>query len=176
MTRFVMTIGLRGNNGRVSNQRFDLGDFTGATAGDDFIAALSAADQIAGAYDTITNAEIAYVNVSHSMPAHESGVIPALGVDVHDYATVSCYLSAPGAAEKLTTVKVIAPVSGIFAGVEGVLAEKVDPTDADLVQFIQQLSQHAFVSDGEQINTATGQNGIKGGRKNSRSYRLPSTL
>lgn len=172
MTAFTMTIGLRGNNGKVSNQRFDLGEFAQATAGDDFIAALSAADQIAGAYANVTGATIAYVNVAHSMPAHESGDLPGVGVDVHEFATVSCHLNAPGTQEKLTTVKVIAPVDGIFVGASGVDYDTIDRTDVDLVQFIQQVAQHAFVSDGEQINTASGVNGMKAGRRNARSYRL----
>jgi hypothetical protein len=172
MARFSMTIALRGNNGKVSRQTFDMGNFTTGTNGGDFDAALSAANQIAGAYQDVTLAEIAAVSVSHSMPAFESGAMPGAGVDVHEFATVTCHLNAPGATEKLTNVKIVAPVEGIFIGAEGVDYDTIDRADADLVQFIQQLAQHAFVSDNEQINTTSGVNGMKAGRRNARSYSL----
>lgn len=172
MTKFSMTIALRGTNGKVSRQTFDMGDFNGPTAADDFALALNAANQIAGAYEDVTEAQIAGVTVSHSMPAYESGVIPPPGVDVHEFATITCHLNSPGASEKLTNVKIVAPVDGIFSGTEGIDYDTIDRTDTDLVQFIQQLSQHAFVSDGEQIKTNSGVNGMKGGRRNSRSYSL----
>lgn len=172
MARFNMTIALRGNNGKVSRQVFDLGDFTTGGDGTDFEAALNAANQVAGAYETITLATIAAVSVGHSMPAYEDGALPGVGVDVHEFATISCHLNDPGDAEKLTTIKVIAPIDGIFAGTEGVDYDTVDRADADLVQFVQQLAQHTFVSDGEQINDGSGVNGMKAGRRNARSYKL----
>lgn len=172
MTRFSMTIALRGTNGKLSRQTYDMGDFNGPTAADDFALALNAANQIAGAYEDVTLAQIASVTVSHSMPAYENGSIPAAGVDVHEFATVTCHLNAPNDAEKLTNIKIVAPVDGIFAGTAGIDYDTIDRQDADLAQFIQQLSQHTFVSDREQINTSSGVNGMKGGRRNSRSYSL----
>lgn len=167
-----MTIALRGTNGKISRQTYDMGDFSGPTAADDFALALNAANQIAGAYEDVTEAQIAGVTVSHSMPAYESGVVPGPGVDVHEFATVTCHLNAPGDAEKLTNVKIVAPVDGIFSGPTGIDYDTIDRSDADLAQFIQQLAQHAFVSDGEQIKPASGVNGMKGGRRNARSYSL----
>jgi hypothetical protein len=104
------------------------------------------------------------------MPAYADGSVPSGDADVHEYATITCYLNAPGEAEKVTNIRVLAPVDGVFAGTEGELYDQVDTADADLVQYVQQLSQHAYVSDGEQINTGTGANGMKGGRRNARSF------
>lgn len=170
MTIFHMTIGIRGNNGKIGRQTFDLGDFAGADAGADFIAALAAANQIRGAYANVTEGNIAFVTVGHV--AEESGVVPVNGADVHEFATVSCHLNQPAEAEKLTTVKILAPSDTIFIGTQGLDYDTVDRTDAFLVQYIQQLAQHAFVSDGEQIVEASGVNGMKAGRRNARSYNL----
>jgi hypothetical protein len=165
-----MTIGIRGNNGKVGRQTFDLGDFTEASPGADFEAALSAANQIRGSYADVTDGNIAFVSVGHTTEA--SGAVPTNGADVHEFATVSCHLNAPAEAEKLTTVKILAPSDGIFIGTEGLDYDTIDRADANLVQFIQQLAQHAFVSDGEQIDESSGVNGMKAGRRNARSYRL----
>lgn len=161
-TKFTATIGLRGTNGKVSNLNYDLGTFTEADAGADFIAAQSALTQIVGALEDVTDAAVAF-SALHSVQS-QSGTVPA-AADVFEKASVVCYLNDPSTeAEKTTNINIPAPVIGIFQGASGSDRDKIDKADADLVQFIQQISQHAFVSDGEQIDT-TVTDGIKGGRR-----------
>lgn len=79
--------------------------------------------------------------------------------DVTDVASVLCYLSGTGEIPKYYTLRIPAPVSGIF-GADGVT---IDKADADLVAYVANfLSGGFWVSDGEFINDDQD-DGIKGG-------------
>lgn len=160
-TRFTAIIGVRGANSRVSNVGYDLGEFSGADAGADFLSALGALAQIQGALEDVTDGEIAYTRITHEVGA---STVNGSG-DSFEKAAVVCYLNDPNTqAEKTVTINIPAPVIGIFQGTGGEERDTVDRLDADLIQYVQQVSQHAYVSDGEQIDT-THQDGIKGGRR-----------
>lgn len=133
----------------------------------DHAAALNAANQIRGGLVAITDAFLARESLDYLISADNQ--LPAGNIDVMDEAAVIVYLNDPtGNLPKYHTVRIPAPDSTVFLA-DG---ETVDIGDAALIQYIQQLSQHAFVSDNEQINT-TSQNGIASGHKRSRakSYR-----
>ena len=142
-----------------STMRFDLGTPT------DYAAALNAANQIRGALVDITGAFVAKEVIS--VTVSEDGTRPAEGVNTFEEAAVQVYLNDPADAVKLATIRIPAAVPGIYL-VDG---ETVDIGDADLIQYVEQLSQHAFVSDGEQIVT-TVQDGIASGFKRTRSKRF----
>jgi hypothetical protein len=78
----------------------------------------------------------------------------------------------PTAVEHVSQIFIPAPVIGIFSAPTGALRDVVDVTDADLTQYVQQLSQHAYVSDGETIQTASGDDGMLNGRRVIRKVRL----
>lgn len=162
---------LRGNNAKTTRINYDLGEFTAATPGDEYEAAVSAITQIVGALDTITDAEIAEYGLGAALA--DSGAVPGDGVNVFEVAAVSCYVSAPAEVPKFATVNVPAPVDGIFMAASGEGKDIVDVTDAALQQYVQQLSEHAFVSDGEQINITNPNGGVRRGRRITRNIPSP---
>ena len=153
MPQYDYRIQLRGSkvgNAGGTSLHFDLGDLV------DEAAALNAANQIRGALVDITDAFVARETLS--LTISEDNQVPP-SADVTDFAHVACHLNAPTEAQKLHVLKIPAPIDGLFQP-GGVV---VDITNALLQQYVQQVSQHAFVSDGEQIDTASGTAGINSG-------------
>lgn len=169
MTAFIYTVTLVGTDGEKSTLTFDLGDFTEADAGADFLAALAAANQVRGALVDISDANVSQEAVRHIIS--EDNQLP-VAADVFEEALVSCHLNAPTEAEKLYSLRVPAPAVEIFQGTTGSARDIVDTSNALLAQFVQQVSQHAQVSDGEQIDVTSGTNGMKRGFRNIRKRRL----
>lgn len=165
MTEFIGTIVVEDVRGKRSRMQFDLGDFTTGAPGTDYDAAVSAMTQISGALAAVTNGVLREVTLRGIVSEDAS---PGAG-DATERAMINAYLDAAG--DKVTQVYIPAPVQGIFLATEGVNYDVVDTADADLIQYVQQLSQHAFVSDGEQINTTVG-NGIESGLRVARSLKL----
>lgn len=133
----------------------------------DFAAAQNAANQIRGALVDITDAYVAKEDLTYLISADNQ--LPPGDVDVTDEAVIVCFLNDPLNLPKYHSLRVPAPtVADVFLA-DG---ETVNINSSLLIQFVQQVAQHAFVSDGEQIVTAT-QNGIASGHKRSRakSYR-----
>lgn len=138
---------------------FDLGDFAEPV---DYAAVLNAANQIRGALVDITDANVAKETVTGVVS--EDNNLPA-DADTTDEAAIVVHLNVANTAEKLHTLRVPAPIDALFQ--PG--GETVDLTNADLVQYIQQVAQHAYVSDGEQIQTGSGTDGMKRGYWRSRA-------
>jgi hypothetical protein len=128
----------------------------GADDGENYLNAQTAAGQIVGALTAVTDAEIAKEWVV--IVNQESNVIPA-DAEINEEALIAVHLNAPSEAEKLANVRIPAPIAAMFQ----TDALTVDLTNANLVQYIQQLAQHSTVSDGEQIDTTTGTDGMKHG-------------
>jgi hypothetical protein len=169
------SIGLRGYDGRISTIQYDLGTFAGADPGQNHEDAQDALNQIRGALVDITAADLAFVRLTERV--QEFDTIPTNeDARVHEVAAVVCHLNAAGTVGKYVTLYVPAPVDGVFLGDEGDGETKniVDVNDADLQQYIQQVAQHARVSDGEQINTSTGAGGIRSGRRITRRIPRPT--
>lgn len=169
MTQFSYTITLRGTDNEKSSLTYDLGDFTEADAGADFLAALNAANQIRGALVDVTDANIAEERISNVI--FSDNQLPA-AADVFEEALVSVHLAPPTEAEKLHQLRIPAPKIGIFTATTGTARDVVDVTDTLLQQYVQQVSQHAFVSDGESVNVTNPNGGIKQGFRNVRKRRL----
>ncbi len=124
--------------------------------------AQSAADQIIASLDDVSDAVIAKASLTYLVA--QSDLLAADEVDAFEEAVVMCHLNEAGDLPELYALRIPAPVDGLF------LADKetVDIGNADLVQYVQQVAQHAFVSDGEQIQTGTGTNGMSHGHKRQR--------
>ena len=132
----------------------------------DHTAATSAINQIRGALVDITKAFVSKVSLTEVL--EEDGQRPAdTSADCFEEAAVSTYLNDALDAEKLHVIRIPAPIEALFLSD----ASTVDTSNALLVQYVQQLSQHSFVSDGEVINTAID-DGIKYGYKRSRSRKF----
>lgn len=162
MTEFTYAVTLRDSRNQKSVLQFDLGDFSTGTPGGDFDAALNAAGQIAGALAAVTDANIAKEFLGHSY--NEDNQLPA-SADVTDELVVACHLAPPTQAEKLHNLRIPAPDASVWQ-TDGITA---DLSVAALIQYVQQIAQHAFVSDGEQVDVSTGSNGMKYGYWRSRA-------
>lgn len=129
--------------------------------------AQSAATQIREALVEVTEAVIAKESLSYLLGSSDS--LAAAGVDCMDEAVIMVHLNDPGDLPKLHALRVPAPESDIWLS-DG---ETLNITAPDVVDYVGQISQHAFISDGEQINLASGTAGIDSGHKRSRakSYR-----
>jgi hypothetical protein len=166
VTVFTATATLVGQNGKEVKRFFDLGDFTEGTAAADYAAAEAAIGQITAALAAITDAALRRVTLTAVQ--FEDLVTPG-GGDVFENALLNLYLDAAG--EKVTQHYVPAPVIGVFLATDGKNRDVIDTGDVDLVQYVQQLSQHAFVSDGEQVDV-TVNDGIESGVRSVRNLKL----
>lgn len=147
-------IELVGANSQTSVLTFPLG-LAGVGFGE--TEAANALNQIRGALVNITDANVKCTWLTRVYET--SNVIPASG-DVFEVAVINTHLNAPTEMEKIHSLYVPAPSIGIFAGSAGTARDMVDSLDADLIDYVQQVSQHSYVSDGEQINTSSGGQGI----------------
>lgn len=129
--------------------------------------AQSAATQIREALVEVTDAVVSKESLSYLMGSSDS--LPGGGVDCMDEAVIMVHLNDPGDLPKLHALRVPAPDSGLWLS-DG---ETLNITNPDVASYVEQISQHAFISDGEQINLASGTAGIDSGHKRSRakSYR-----
>lgn len=128
----------------------------------DHVAAQSAATQLRGALVDITKANVAKETLTEIL--YEDGTRPAdASADTFEEAVCLTYLNQALEAEKLFPLRVPAPIEALFLSD----AQTLDTSNALLIQYVQQVAQHAFVSDNEQINDGID-NGIKSGYKRSR--------
>ena len=131
----------------------------------DHVAAQNAAAQIRGALLDVTDALPVQEKLTDLF--FEDNTRPPADVDVYEEAAISCYLNPPNAAEKLHTLRIPAPIDALFMA-DG---ETVDASNSLLIQYVQQVAQHAYVSDEEKIDT-TADNGIKYGYKRTKARRF----
>lgn len=161
---FDYALTLRDSRGLTTTMNFDLGLFSGPDIGAEYISARSAATQVRGSLVDVTTAFVSKERLS--LRLSDDDQLPAPGVaDITDEALVSVHLNPPTELRKMHGVRIPAPISAIFLQ-DGL---RVNVTNALLVQYIQQLSQHVFVSDGENINTNSGSDGIDSGYWRSRA-------
>lgn len=157
---YQYSIGLQGHAKKDRRSyTFDLGEPL------DHVSAQNAANQIRGALVAITKAFVRYERLTEILS--EDGTRPSdTSADCFEECRITTYLDATG--DKLHNIKVYAPIDTMFLP-DG---ETLDTANAAVIQYVQQLSQHAFVSDGESINT-TVTDGIKEGWKasSSRSFK-----
>lgn len=140
------------HTGNKSALTYDLGTFDTGTAGGDFEAAQSAANQIRGALVDVTDAFVRKeslinrVSDDNTLPAAENVIIT-------EEASVIVHLNAPGTEQKLHRLRIPAPTD---AAVFLPNSDVVGPELALLVQYVQQVAQHSQVSDGESIDVTSG--------------------
>jgi len=160
------TIGLRGHGTHdKTTLTFELDAPEAGAIG--YASAITAAGQIKGALVDITDAFVTKETVSEVI--FEDNQRPADDVDCYEEAALVCYLNAPTDAEKLHVLRVPAPIDAMFMA-DG---ETVDTSNALVLQFVQQVGDHAFVSDHEQIDYSAGNDGgLKKGYKRTRAKRF----
>jgi hypothetical protein len=163
---FDYSITLRDSKNLMTTMNFDLGEFSGADIATEYLAARSAATQVRGALVDITTAFVAKERLS--LRLSDDNQVPGVGVaDITDEAFVLTHLAPPTEARKVHGIRIPAPINAMFL-TDGVT---VNIVNALLKQYVQQLSQHTLVSDGEKINLNTGADGIDSGYWRSRAKR-----
>lgn len=150
-TGFDYKITLVDSFGEKSTISFYLGIFDTGTDGGDYEAALSASNQLRGALVDITDA---FVNRERlEARVADDNQIPAGEILISEEAVIFTHLNAPTELQELYALRVPAPTQAAVFLADG---KTVNAEAALVVQYVQQVSQHALVSDGEQINTSTG--------------------
>ena len=163
---FDYFITLRDSRGLQTTMNFDLGEFSGADIATEYLAARSAANQVRGALVDITTAFVSKERLS--LRVSDDDQVPGAGVaDITDEAFVLCHLNAPTSIRKMHGIRVPAPIAAVFQP-DGVT---VNIGNALLEQYVEQLADHVFVSDGEKINQASGVDGMDSGYWRSRAKR-----
>lgn len=157
-TTFSARISFKGNDGRLSHRYIDLDTFDTGSSGGDFEAAQSALSQVEAAFDAASLAPI----VKSTLTAIETDNGSAGSGDIFECAVINMYLDAGG--EKTGQVSVPAPVGSLFVGSSGPNYNVVNISHPLVTDLALQISQHARISDGEQVDT-TVSNGVDSGRR-----------
>lgn len=163
---WVLNVSLQGGTQHNKTSLAFILEYDGGATPMTFTQASSAAGQIVGALDDICDATVSTAKLSYLM--QKDGSMPNGAVDTADEAVVMCHVNATGSVPKFTAVRVPAPLVGEVFLPDG---ETVDISNSLLVQYIQQVAQHAYVSDAERVNTSEGSNGMAYGFKRSRAKR-----
>lgn len=165
-----LSVVLKALNDRTVSKDFDLGEFDGVTLEEEFGEANNAAVQIVGALEDVTEATVVKQTLTYFMVDNPAA---AGAGDVTEYALLNVWTldeDDPTAVEHVSQHYIPAPVIGIFEGATGKDRDRIDRDDADLAQYVQQVAQHAFISDGETIQESSGVNGMDSGKRITRKY------
>lgn len=169
-SKYQGTVWLKGLNDRVVSKVYDLGEFDGASLEVEFGEANNAFVQIVGGLEAVTEATIIKQTLTYVIDENAD----AGAGDVTEYALLNVWtldVDDPTAIEHVSQHYIPAPVIGIFAGATGKDRDRIDRTDADLAQYVQQVAEHAFISDGETIQyPGSGVNGMDSGKRITRKY------
>jgi hypothetical protein len=171
-TRFIAGWKLRGANGKTTVKNIDLGVISDTTAAAEYGQAVAAMATLRAAFAAVTDAVIAEERIA-SMEVL-SAATPAEG-DLFQNAMINVWslnTEDANAVEHLAQVYIPAPVIGVFSAATGSGRDVVDITDADLTAWIAALAADAEISDGETIQTGTGDDGMADGRRVVKKVRL----
>lgn len=124
------------------------------TLADEFADANSAMDALKTDLDAVTDAN--FYSESLTLLKAGSQALPA-DADITDLAKIAVHLSPAGETPKYGTLRIPAPISGLFES-DGVT---VDESNASLIAYVAELANFT-ISDGETIQTAND-NGIESG-------------
>jgi len=153
----------RGLDGRTTRRQYQLQ--VPGSDGAAFVAALDANNVIVTALDFITEATLNDSGVTYVTELYTIG----LGsLTQHALVNVWAVGSDPLDVLSIAQLDIPAPVVGIFQSTSGSGYNVVDATDAALQAFVDAISQNAYISDLEIIDTGTAINGIENGRRVSR--------
>lgn len=154
---FYGRISLIGTNGDKVPLTFLLGKVVSGTF--EYTQAVNALNQIRSGLAAVTNANIALTAIEATFSVDET-LPESPPADLTKAAVVNVLtIDANGDADK-ATIYIPAPSDGIFIGTTGEALDQLDTQDADLINYVQQIAQHAFISDGEQIDTSQGYDGM----------------
>jgi len=171
-TRFLAGWKLRGSNGKTTFKNIDLGVISDTTAAAEYGQAVAAMAALRTAFDAVTDAVIAEERIA-SVEAL-SAATPA-DADLFQNAMVNVWslnTEDANAVEHLAQTYIPAPVIGVFVSPTGSGRDVVDITDADLTAWIAALAANAEISDGETIQTGTGDDGMADGRRVIKKVKL----
>lgn len=168
-TKFDGYAVLKGADDRTQRMIFHMGTFTDISAGAEFLLAKSALDDITGALEAVTDAELIQTGV-----VEVGAVASTAGAgDLFEKALVNVWAineEDPEDVEAKAQIYIPAPTIGIFQTATGPGRNRVDVSDAALQQYVQQLAQHALISDGETIQEGSGVAGMDSGRRVVRKF------
>jgi len=159
MTVFTAVFAFKGANDKISRLTFKTPDIGGLVP-DAFADAVARATALRTALNTISDAPVVEVTILY--PAFEAS--DAGAGDVFEKALLVTRIPSTEDASKTANVTVPAPSIGIFQGATGVDRDRIDITDADLLEFISELSDNWTVSDGEVIDVTTSGGLVSGKR------------
>lgn len=152
-------------HGFKSQMVYDLGvslDSTGAPA------AIASLNSIVAELVSVTSANPMDIYVSCHDDTNQVGTLPA-EAEIAEEAVLSVHLLAAPLPQKLGTLRIPAPVDGIFAA-DGYT---VDTADVDLLAYVAAVAAACTISDGENIITARGSGGIASGTWRTRAKKAP---
>ena len=130
-------------------------------------AAMASLNAIAAELVDVTSSNIEQIVLSSWDDTNAVGTLPAEAQNDEE-ALISVHLTASPNPEKLGTLRIPAPVNGVF------LSDKhtVDTSNQPLIDYVEAVADNALVSDGETIVKAR-ENGIKRGSWRSVAKRAP---
>jgi len=134
-------------------------------------AAMAAMNAIAVELADVTSSNLEYIALTSQDDTNAVGTLPAEAENSEE-AVLSVHLTAAPNPEKLATIRIPAPVDGIF------MADKhtVDTTNVALLAYVEAVADNAEISDGETIVKARGAGGIKRGSWRSTAKRAPKVF
>ena len=153
--RYIGQIQLVDEHGFLSRLTYPLGD-----EGDnsDHPTALAKVNAIAAELVDVTSANLATVSMLIYDDTNENFTIPS-EAEIAEEAVLAVHLTASPAVAKYANLRIPSPVNGIFLGDKFT----VDTANAALQAYVTAVAANSFVSDGEEIVTARGVNGVQVG-------------
>lgn len=127
------------------------------------IADLTGAGGLLADLEAVTDAKVVGYSVGVSF-AEDGSPYAGAGVEIENVAEIVAKID--GEPDKWATVRIPAPVSGIFGAGPGESANLIDPADADLVAFLANFESGGVVttSDGESLADSGTVGNFKGKR------------
>jgi len=152
-------------HGFKSQMVYDLGVSAALTGAASAIADLNT---IVAELVDVTSANPVDIYVSCHDDTNQVGTLPAES-EIAEEAVLSVHLLAAPLPQKLGTLRIPAPVDGIFQA-DGYT---VDTADADLQAYVAAVAATTTISDGENIITARGSGGIANASWRTRARKAP---
>jgi len=149
---------IKDSGDNVSTLRFALDPASGDT---DFVANLAALAAMVDDLEAITLGAVIAYGLTWEVP---QATTPTAGSEVEAIGLISGRIDATE--EKWATLRIPAPVDGIFVAATGPSRNVVDPTDSALLAYLGNFESGSgsfFLSDGEQLDTP-GATTVKGKR------------
>lgn len=150
------------SNGEEVVQTIDLGEFTDPAT--ELADVDSAATQISTAYNALTKGQVSNVFVKTNI--FKDNTLPTENAESWDKLSLSLFLEDVDGEKSNRTAPfyVAAPIDDAFLDTQGAGYDICDTNEALVVNFVQQLAQHARIKRNETIDEAKN-NGISSGHR-----------